>query len=235
MYTGTRFSRRTAPTVEFRIAGLVRGDMGTLRGDMGTPWAQFRVNRVTEQEGPQVALVDPCFSQGGNGVTGQSGGAELNADTSPEAGGPQSRKGSPGALRPLRRDDGYYSYSPPNNQYGDPAMVQVVEEAGDLWMGLHPDKPFGVGDISRPGGGAFPPHTGHRLGLEVDVRPLRLDGRGLPVQVSNPAYSRALTQDLVNVFRLDPRVGTILFNDPGVTTVRPYPGHHNHLHIRVSP
>jgi hypothetical protein len=157
------------------------------------------------------------------------------AEGSPEAGGPPSASGKALNLQPLRRGDGYYSISPRNNQYGDPRTIQAIEEAGDLWMGLHPDKPFGVGDISLPSGGNFPPHRGHRLGLDFDLRPFRSDGLRQAVHIGHPAYSRALTQDLMNVLRLDPRVRVILFNDPLVTGVQSYPGHSNHLHVGLAP
>jgi hypothetical protein len=63
---------------------------------------------------------------------------------------------------------------------------------------------------------------------------MRRDGReeGTVYQSSN--YSRALTQELVNLFHANgvARVQYIFFNDPAVTGVRPWPGHDNHLHVR---
>jgi hypothetical protein len=73
------------------------------------------------------------------------------------------------------------------------------------------------------------------VGVEFDVRPLRVDGLRQPVSVGQPEYSRTLTQDLINTFPMDPRVTQILFNDPRITGAMPYPGHHNHLHIRIRP
>jgi peptidoglycan hydrolase-like protein with peptidoglycan-binding domain len=133
---------------------------------------------------------------------------------------------------------GAYSYSPPANQYGRPETVRAIQVIGAAWRRAHPGGPrVGVGDLSVRGGGAMPGHVGHRTGLEVDLRPVRGDGREAPVTYLSPAYSRALTQELVDLIHRNGilRVRTILFNDPAVRGVQAFRGHDNHLHVRFHP
>jgi hypothetical protein len=52
---------------------------------------------------------------------------------------------------------------------------------------------------------------------------------------THAAYSRDYTNQIIQIFRSDPRVGAIYFNDtriPGTTWWR---GHDNHFHVRVLP
>lgn len=65
----------------------------------------------------------------------------------------------------------------------------------------------------------------------MDVRPLRSDGRHLPVTISDEAYSRERTQALVSTLRRIPGLSGILFNDTAVVGVRWHAGHDNHLHL----
>jgi len=80
----------------------------------------------------------------------------------------------------------------------------------------------------------MPPHRGHRHGIEVDIRPVRGDGREAPVSRAMPGYSRRLTQELVGIIRGNPvlPVTTIYFNDPQLSGVSLLVGHDDHLHVR---
>ena len=80
-------------------------------------------------------------------------------------------------------------------------------------------------------------HKSHQLGVDVDIRPLRNDGQEGPVRYQSGEYSRALTQQLVNIVRANSilPVKLILFNDPAVTGVSAYPNHDDHLHVRFQP
>jgi murein endopeptidase len=91
-----------------------------------------------------------------------------------------------------------------------------------------------MGDIIFQGGGAMPPHKSHRTGLDVDIRPVRGDGREAPTTYQSPDYSRPLTQELVNMIRGNGvlPVRFVFFNDPAVNGVSPQAGHDNHLHVR---
>jgi hypothetical protein len=158
-----------------------------------------------------------------------------NSQISDEAGGP------PGAspnqtldLIPLPEGEGYYSYSPPENQFGTPETIDVIQQAGKKASELGLPQ-FSVGDISKQGGGPFPPHASRQFGRDIDIRPLQTTGARGPVSVGQPLYSRDYTNQIIQIFRSDPRVGANYFNDtriPGTTWGR---GHDNHFHVRVLP
>ena len=121
------------------------------------------------------------------------------------------------------------------DQVGLAETVQFITKLGVEW-----DKestvPFQVGDMSREGGGPFPPHSAHKNGTEADLRPFRGDGEMLPTNINDPSYDRTRTREWVQlVKKLDPEA-VVLFNDPtlikeGLT--RYYKGHDNHLHLRL--
>ncbi len=154
-----------------------------------------------------------------------------STQTMAEAGGAAEPRGKLGQLEQLPGGDGYYSYSPSSRQYGDPITISSIQKIGSIWHELHPDTPFGVGDISLEGGGRMDLHPqGHTLGLEVDIRPLRSDGANLGVRIGDPSYSRSLTQDLANVIRTNSNIRVLLFDDRQVSGVTFYGGHGDHLH-----
>jgi murein endopeptidase len=91
---------------------------------------------------------------------------------------------------------------------------------------------FGVGNISVAGGLAFG-HKSHRKGLEVDVRPLRKDGRHDPVTFLSPDYDRYATQRLIQLFwdcAAAPLV--VFFNDGKIPGTRPLVNHNDHFHVQ---
>ena len=98
-----------------------------------------------------------------------------------------------------------------------------------------------MGDISRYGGGPLPPHKSHRLGVDIDIRLMRNDGREAGVTYQDAAYSRALTVELIRAIQANGvlRVKVIYFNDPtvirSVPGVKEQKGHDNHLHVRFDP
>lgn len=122
------------------------------------------------------------------------------------------------------------------DQVGLASTIDFLENLGREWEPLS-DVPFQVGDISRRGGGPFPPHEAHQNGTECDLRPFRKDGAMEPCQVSDPNYDRARTREFMQlVRRLSPNA-TILFNDSQLIKeglCRYYKGHHNHLHLGLS-
>ncbi len=63
-----------------------------------------------------------------------------------------------------------YVVKRPDSAYGTPPTIHAIQEA---IRGYHQRNPGGpkihVGDISRRGGGLFPPHLSHRHGRDVDV------------------------------------------------------------------
>jgi hypothetical protein len=116
--------------------------------------------------------------------------------------------------------------------------LRSVRTVGARWQGLHPTGPrIEIRDISKPGGGPFSPHKSHQVGLDVDIRILRKDGREKTrVCYREAAYSRPLTQQLVDIIHANGVLGVkaIGFCDPQVqrVTCRGYEGHNCHLHAR---
>ena len=135
-------------------------------------------------------------------------------------------------------EDGYYNYgTPPNGagQYGRGASLSTVFKAGNLWLLSGESSRFGVGNMSLKNGQRFEPHSSHRKGLDIDVRPMSVGGVEQAVTWRSPGYDRAATQRLVNTFYATGSVRQIFFNDPEIDGVKPLAGHDNHLHIQVIP
>lgn len=126
--------------------------------------------------------------------------------------------------------EGYYSYSSRDRQWGTPRTIQsIVTVAARLSRaGIE----IGVGNLSFANGARMPPHTSHRRGIDVDIRPQRTDGARQPVDISSPAYDRAKTRQVVAALRGDENLALILFNDREIEGVRSWAGHDNHLHVR---
>ena len=148
------------------------------------------------------------------------------------------------ALLPASGPGFYSKYTDPNDvsgrghQYGLPETIRAIQAIGAAWQRRYPQGPrIGVTHISLKGGGDTPYHVGHENGLEVDVRPVRNDGREDGVKITDPAYSRALTQVLVNTIRANSvlKVDRILFADRGITPVSYASDHDDHLHIYFLP
>ena len=157
-----------------------------------------------------------------------------------------ARAASPGtgsggtAIDTLLRDGGrgYRTYNRDGtDQFGLASTIRNIEILAEAWADRHPDINIFVGDISRRNGGRFPPHSSHKDGRDVDLRPFRHNGVPGPVEVGNPAYDHALTRELVLLIReLFPGV-KVLFNDPVLikaNLTRFFAGHHNHLHVRFA-
>jgi Uncharacterized protein conserved in bacteria (DUF2272)/Putative peptidoglycan binding domain/Penicillin-insensitive murein endopeptidase len=129
---------------------------------------------------------------------------------------------------------GFYSYTEPSKRYGRGETIAALQAIATDWQRAHPNGPrLGIGNISLQGGGPFPPHSTHQLGLNADIRPVRNDGVESGVTRHDSRYSRTLTQALVNLIRANRVLGisSILFNDPAVTGVKPWQGHDDHLHL----
>ncbi len=122
------------------------------------------------------------------------------------------------------------------DQVGLASTILAIQTIGAAWADRH-DFPIFVGDISRRGGGSFPPHSAHKNGREVDVRPFRHNGQPGATNINDPSYDHALTRELVLVVREKFPQVTILFNDPllvGDGLTKRFAGHDNHLHVRFA-
>jgi hypothetical protein len=137
-------------------------------------------------------------------------------------------------LLPQLSGNGYYSYSEFAKQYATPATIQMLLEVSTEFSGAVPAKLLGIGDISFRNGAEMPPHTSHRNGRNIDIRPVRTDGAMRGVSIGDDEYSREDTRLLVNLLLAKGNVRKILFNDTAIVGVRQFPGHHNHLHIETT-
>ena len=114
-------------------------------------------------------------------------------------------------------------------------MVNAIRDLGSDWSRTG-NAPMSLGDMSREGGGPMPGHEGHQRGMEVDVRPFRLDGRNAPTTWNSAQYDRGTTREFVQMVRSQHPGATVLFNDPVLIReglVQRYDGHDNHLHLRL--
>jgi hypothetical protein len=128
---------------------------------------------------------------------------------------------------------GLYGYGNPARRFGIKRTIEAMLQVGAAFNAAHGIR-LGIGDISKLNGGAIGGHASHQRGIDVDIRPLRSDGKEEPITFQGALYSRQLTQALVHALRANTiiPVKTILFNDPNVQGVSPFAGHDNHLHVR---
>lgn len=121
------------------------------------------------------------------------------------------------------------------DQYGREETIRAVAEIAAAWSAKHPQIQLAVGDISRRGGGSFPPHSDHQDGRDVDFRPLTNNGRNEPTNIDASKYSHKLTRELVMLIKQKYPSAEITFNDPVLVSERltkEDPGQDNHLHVR---
>lgn len=132
---------------------------------------------------------------------------------------------------------GYYVYGSPGggrSQYAHPSMISLICTVASRWSALD-SRRFGVGDISLAGGPRHPDHATHRTGLEVDIRPLRRDGKHLPCTIRDREYDHEATAKLIRLFLNASGVKKVLFNDASITGVWRAAGHDNHFHVALNP
>ncbi len=129
---------------------------------------------------------------------------------------------------------GIFGYYEEEHRFGIRETIDALLEAGRIWLLRHNAPRIGVGDISKQGGGDIDGHASHEKGIDVDLRPLRNNGTEGPVLYTESVYSRALTQELVDIISANGKLAVqiIWFNDPGVIGVHPLVNHSNHLHVR---
>ena len=70
-------------------------------------------------------------------------------------------------------------------------------------------------------------------GLQVHVRPLRVDGVEVPVKYFNSGYDRAATKRLICIFQAHPLVARVYFNDRNIPDVIPLIKHDDHFHVAL--
>jgi peptidoglycan hydrolase-like protein with peptidoglycan-binding domain len=119
------------------------------------------------------------------------------------------------------------------DQVGRASTILAIQTLGAFWADTHAF-PIFVGDISRKGGGTFPPHSSHKEGRDVDLRPFRHNGEPGGTHINDPSYDHSLTRELVTLIKGQFPQARILFNDPllvkdGLT--KKFAEHDNHLHV----
>lgn len=130
---------------------------------------------------------------------------------------------------------GYYTYGLPTNglgQYTHPALMTTLFAVEQQWLAMD-ERKFGVGNISLADGRKFSGHDSHRSGLDVDIRPLRRDGKQLPATRFDREYDRDATAKLIELFFCIGRVKLVFFNDLSIPGVRFLGGHDNHFHVTI--
>ena len=167
-----------------------------------------------------------------------------------------------GVALPLR-GDGYQVMHPGRLRYfGHPDLIQFIETLG-RGLSVQGLDPVLVGDLSQPRGGPAPKgHSSHQTGLDVDlwfwhpgkrvvgnqVETLSarsiLDGKAGTIR----ADSVARVTELLRLTSRDPRVNRIFVHPiikrqlctevtgerDWLSKVRPWYGHDDHLHVRLS-
>ncbi|MBU1077687.1 MAG: penicillin-insensitive murein endopeptidase, partial [Spirochaetes bacterium] len=159
--------------------------------------------------------------------------------------------------------DGYKNYSSQSNceneKWGQPEVIEMIEDIAGEWNDKHPDKPIYINDLSRKGGGPIPPHTGsaHQQGTAFDIKFISDDGEyhSGNYDLESTQYNQSNTIELINMmlnyddrnwfektFNTRPKstkVSKIYFNDPEVRKidrrkVQYKSGHSDHLHIEIN-
>ncbi len=139
-------------------------------------------------------------------------------------------------MLPQSPEDGsYYTYGTPSygaGQYSHASMITFLSRL-EFWWGEIDNRKIGIGNISLAGGARYQDHQGHRSGLNVDIRPLRRDGKGLPVRHTDSDYDHQGTKKLIDLIWKTGMVRTVYFNDPLITNAKRLDRHDDHIHVDV--
>jgi hypothetical protein len=125
-----------------------------------------------------------------------------------------------------------------DGRWGTAGTIRHLRGAGARFDKAHRGR-VAVGHISKEHGGYFPPHASHRIGLDVDIRPVRKQGNQCKLGTTwkGEAYARLGTRLMIEAIRkaAPQRVKVIWFNDPVLIEkgyTEPMSGHDDHLHVR---
>ena len=130
---------------------------------------------------------------------------------------------------------GYYTYGTPGGgaaQFAHPKLLSLICRTERQWQAAD-ERKIGIGNISTAGGAKMRDHRSHRSGLDVDVRPLRRDGKNLRVTRFDKLYDRDATAKLIGIFLDSGEVEVVYFNDLRIPGVRFLIGHDDHFHVTV--
>lgn len=125
------------------------------------------------------------------------------------------------------------SGSPAVHQFGTERTIRRFLAFATMWGTQGGEFPLRVGEISKRGGGLFPPHkgAGHSNGIAVDIGLFRKDRQNVPTNIHDPSYDRALTQRLITALDQSPLVSLMIFNDPQVKAGKKLRHDHAGVHV----
>lgn len=138
-------------------------------------------------------------------------------------------------LPQYQEDTAYYVYGSPGNgmaRFAHQRMITFLMHVQFEWSKSDSRK-IGVGNITLMNGLTDKDHQSHKAGLDVDIRPIRKDGKELPTTCKSVSYDRHATLRLVQIMQQTGLLRTILFNDSLLPGVKPWVGHDDHLHISL--
>src|SRR5882724_11448177 len=93
-------------------------------------------------------------------------------------------------LLPQSSGLGYISYSPAARQFGTKSTLDAISQiAADYFRNQLIQ--IQIGDMSFKTGAPMSPHTTHKDGKCIDVRPIRKDRKSLPIDISQSQYDHA--------------------------------------------
>ncbi|WP_344878391.1 penicillin-insensitive murein endopeptidase [Allokutzneria multivorans] len=123
--------------------------------------------------------------------------------------------------------------------WGTASTIAQLEAAARGFASTNQGK-IPLGDVSFEHGGAINGHSSHRVGMDVDIWPIRTDSKQCSagrITWESSTYDRAATRQLVKAIKAAApgHVKVVWFNDPvlireGLT--QPLVNHSNHLHVR---
>ncbi|MXO58232.1 LysM peptidoglycan-binding domain-containing protein [Altererythrobacter salegens] len=169
---------------------------------------------------------------------------KLPADTEPDHPDLTKPVTSAGKVAPITTQlpvsgPGFVIYNPDDaagsDRFGTEGFVAALKDMAKKWSQSE-TVPIAFGDMSHKNGTKFPPHKGHVSGREVDIRPLRKDGKNLPATWKSAEYDRLKTQKLMMLVKAEQPNAKFFFNDPVLIDeglCRPLGGHDNHLHLQI--
>jgi penicillin-insensitive murein endopeptidase len=167
--------------------------------------------------------------------------SQQREDNDTETHGPRPKKDTRGffMLPQSAAGSGYYTYGMLDGrpdqgayQYPHPTMMTAIFRVAFEWQAID-NRRFGVGNISLAGGRRHPDHASHQNGLQVDIRPMRKDGREAAVTWMDNQYDQAGTAKLIDLFRTYASATRILFNGHGIPFVTPMQHHDDHFHVEL--
>jgi hypothetical protein len=126
-----------------------------------------------------------------------------------------------------------------DRQWGTPKTIAAIQEICRTFFLEHAIK-LQIGDISLAQGGPMNGHTsGHRIGKNVDIRPIHKQRLPVPLTVTDPNYDKEKALALAKIIEGLANVRKVLFGDAyvidntGPKTELEATKHHNHLHVEM--